>query len=39
MIELRPDAPVGSLIFWSSMLVVWIIWKVRQKKTDKQDKE
>lgn len=34
MFEFRDDAPIGSLIFWSIALVVWIIVRIRSKKSD-----
>jgi len=34
VLEFREDAPIGSLIFWSIALVVWIIIRIRSKKGD-----
>ena len=34
MFEFRNDAPIGSLIFWSIALVVWIVVRIRSKKGD-----
>lgn len=32
MLEFRPDAPIGHLVFWSVALVVWIIVRIRSGK-------
>jgi hypothetical protein len=34
VLEFREDAPIGMLIFWSIALVVWLVIKVRSRKTD-----
>ncbi|GEM_PF-997556 len=34
MLEFREDAPFGMLIFWSIALVVWVVIKIRSRKTD-----
>ena len=34
MLEFRPDAPIGQLLFWSTALVVWLVYRV----THPQDK-
>lgn len=36
MLEFREDAPIGSLIFWSIALVVWIVIRIRSKRADKK---
>lgn len=36
MLEFREDAPIGSLIFWSIALVVWLVVRFRSRKSDIQ---
>ena len=37
MIELRPDAPLAQLAFWSVMLVVWLVVRFRARKKRSSD--
>lgn len=39
MLAFRDDAPIGSLIFWSAALVVWIVVRIRARKKKPNDSD